>query len=162
MAKIVTRPPAEEVGLQKATERLTEILGKHTKGAIGKGPGSIAAPKDFDEAAAAVDLAMTLALRAITDLQHENALQHLELQMVAERLDRSLEMFEKFINLGFDEALDKATDELFQVAEASGFAETNADGELGFDPRVTFTKADLKPLVLSVVEAWLEQRIKEL
>ena len=162
MAKIVTRPPAEEIGLQKATDRLTEILGKHTKGAIGKGPGSVAAPKDFDEAAAAVDLAMTLSLRAITDLQHANELQHLELQLVAERLDKTMNMMDKLVDIGFDEALDKATDELFQVAEASGFAETNADGELGFDSRVTFTRADLKPLVLSVIEAWLEQRIKDL
>ena len=162
MAKIVSRPPAEDTGLQKATDRLTEILSKYTNGAIGKGVGSITAPKDFEEAAAAIDLALKLSISAIVSLKGEVMLLDAERLMLAERLDKTLGALDTFMDIGYDESLDKATDELFQTVESYGFGQTDAQGRLSFHQDMSFTKGDLKPLLQSLIEAWVEQKIKSL
>lgn len=77
-------------------------------------------------------------------------------------LDKSQDLLANLIgDIGYDEALDHATLDLMDCLIASGAAEPTADGELGFDERVTLNKEDIKPMLREAIVRWIELRISQ-
>jgi hypothetical protein len=64
-------------------------------------------------------------------------------------------------NIDYDDAMDHATADLMDCFAASGAADVNADGDLAFDARVTFSKADLKPILREAIVRWIEVKMSQ-
>lgn len=87
---------------------------------------------------------------------HEKKISYLE-----NELDKAQDMLANILgDVGYDEALDDAAGDLIDCLISSGAAEPTASGEIGFDPRVTFSKEDIKPMLREAVVKWIEKRLQ--
>lgn len=160
MAKIVSRVSEE----QALIEDLQELLADASRGALGL-PGT----------GAMVDLETTVPglveqTAAVLNTMHETMeILHLRSQMMAAdnvlltvELDTAQEALANLIgNIDYDEAMDHATADLMDGFCSSGAADVNADGELVFDTRVSFTKEDLKPMLREAIVRWVELKMSQ-
>lgn len=63
------------------------------------------------------------------------------------------------MHVGFDDALDYATIDLMDAFLGSGAANTTFGGDISFDPDVSFTKQDLKPLLRQAIITWISTKV---
>ena len=85
--------------------------------------------------------------------------QHLQLSV---KMAETINLLEKFANVGYDEALDNVALNFMDRLISTGAAEASDDGEaLVLDQSVTITKADLKPLLRESISDWLELKTNE-
>ena len=99
---------------------------------------------------------------AIDNLHLAVAVHQLEHAALSVRLEVTEDALANLIgNIDYDDALDHATTDLMDAFAASGSAETNADGELAFDERITFSKSDIKPMLREAIVRWVELKMAQ-
>jgi hypothetical protein len=67
---------------------------------------------------------------------------------------------DNLVRIGFDEALDDATTDLVDAFLNSGFASSTFDGGMSFDPNVSLTKHDIKPLLRQAIITWVSTKVR--
>jgi len=156
MAKIVSRTTASPV-----EERFQEVLVNNSTGAIAYDQsGIIQVAPDLP---GLVEQTEALLISLITTLQRaaiDLAVTRLDAAQLEIKVDELESIVENLLgDVSYDDALDHATTDLMECFAASGSAEVTADGELSFDERITFTKADIKPFLREAITRWIEQRL---
>jgi hypothetical protein len=67
---------------------------------------------------------------------------------------------DNLVRIGFDEALDDATTDLVDAILNAGIASTTFDGGMSFDPNVSLTKHDIKPLLRQAIITWVSTKVR--
>lgn len=67
---------------------------------------------------------------------------------------------DNLVRIGFDEALDDATTDLVDALLNSGIASNTFDGGMSFDPNVSLTKQDIKPLLRQAIITWVSTKVR--
>ena len=154
MATIKSRANLIDLTLLELQELVTEIsLGAISQGKLFE-PGTTV-EECFDQIR---DCAKGYQLALLTMRQDVARLIIDKNELTAELIELTNRM-DKLMDVDYDEALDHASMDLMDAFCSSGSADVTPDGELEFDERVTFTKEDLKPILRTALERWLECRL---
>jgi hypothetical protein len=162
MGKISTRPPSQD----------SDFLRNELKKLIEEGSGNMVS---FDPAATGAFVVdadvpndkliecLQVVLAAHRDTLRHSAMQIVTLQHSNAQLNVELKqmdlLLDKLSDVPFDSSLDDATQDLMTHLEATGAAEATVDGELQFDPRVSWGKGDIKPVLREAIISWLDHRL---
>lgn len=103
-----------------------------------------------------VGMAMTQKMLQVVDDNIELTQENFRIALRAEEMSRTVSVLS---NVPFDQALDHTAADFMMALESSGIAETNAHGEIAFDPSLTVSKSDLKPLLKEIIDRWVEYRM---
>lgn len=158
MAKISTRPADQDE--QSTIERLQEILYDATAGAIGTAATArLQVGSDvgtlLDTIEGLIGLLNRTASRLFVDLAHTTN----DNMILTVKLEEAMNVLESFMDISYDEALDHATMDLMDAFAASGGADVTANGELGFDGSVMYSKSDLKPILREAISRYVDVKL---
>lgn len=92
-------------------------------------------------------------------LEHSYGNLQMEAATLAAQCSMQEDKLEDLMHIGFDDALEYATLDLMDAFLGSGAASTTFDGDLSFDPNVTFTKQDLKPVLRQAIITWISTKV---
>ncbi len=159
MAKISTRPA--DVEDQTTIEELQEILHHATNGVVStQASALVQAGNDIPTLLANVKAVIALLNRTAVQLFHDLAHASHDNMVLTVKVAETMDVLESICDVTYDEALDHATADLMDAFAASGAADVSADGELGFDEHVLFSKSDLKPILREAILRYIDQKIK--
>lgn len=158
MPKILSRTDTESAQVQRLQHALTSF----SMGAItSNGRGVAQVGDDLDTLVMQVESVLQGMVQTLEHVAVDLAFARTEATQLSLRVDELESVVENLLgDVSFDEALDHATADLMDGFASSGAAEVNADGELAFDERVTFTKEDLKPYLQLAITRWIERRLE--
>jgi hypothetical protein len=159
MAKISTRPadPDEETTIEK----LQEILHNATNGVVSaKASGLVQAGNDIPTLLGNIKAVISLLNRTAIQLFHDLAYASHDNMILTVKMAEAMNVLEALCDVTYDEALDHATADLMDAFAATGGADVTANGELGFDASITYSKSDLKPILREAILRYIEQKIK--
>ena len=158
--KIVSRQREDEEQFQ----RLRDILESATGGAIAKG-SDLEPGLELRSLVTQVDITCASLLEMLEKSDRQNDLLQLEIDKLHTELARQevqIETFNEALASGveYDDALDHATTDFMESVLASGAAEPTFDGEISFASEVPLGREDLKPMIRTAIETWLEAKIR--
>lgn len=157
MPKIVSREDTNDA----VTARLQEVLSGNSLGAISNGRHAVVSPSG--DLAGLVEQTEGLLQSMIQTLEHaavDLSIARTETVQLSLKVDELESIVESLMgDVGFDEALDSATEDLMDGLAMSGASEIGFDGEVVFNERVTLRKADIKPYLQQAITTWIEQRL---
>lgn len=156
MAKISSR-----TNVDTNLEDLQKILIHYSGGTVGH-PGSgavFAVGTTLEEVIDQHDQMVSGLCSALEIIKTQNSFLHLQLAKVELQLDVIQDTLANLIgNIDYDDALDHAAADLMDCFCARG-ADVTAHGELRFDPSVTFSKEDVKPMLREAIVRWVELKM---
>lgn len=158
MAKISTRQPDPQD--ESTIEKLQEILHNATNGVVSIHSKALVYAGDdisalLENVRAVIGLLNKTASKMYADIQtlsHDNF-------VLAVKNDEMMLLLEQIIDVTYDDALDHATADLMDAFAASGGADVTANGELGFDGSVMYSKSDLKPILREAISRYVDVKI---
>jgi len=154
--RIVSRLKEDEMQL----ERLKEILEAASDGCISE-HGETPPGQTLDELITQVDNVCANFMETVDTLEEDyDCLQH-EVLALSAQCNNQEKMLNSIIEgARYDEALDFATTDLMDALLGAGVANSTFDGDISFDPRVTLTKDDFKPLLRQAIETWVNMKVR--
>ena len=158
MAKISTRQSDPDDA--STIERLQEILHNATNGVISvQANALVSAGNDIPTLLENVEGVIGLLNKTATKLFHDLAHASHDNLILTIKLAEATVILESFMDVSYDEALDHATADLMDAFAASGGADVTANGELGFDGTITYSKSDLKPILREAISRYIDVKL---
>lgn len=161
MAKIVSTRSAT---VDPNVEKLQTVLHEASLGGFGKiGDPNAPAPvaqlaSTVDDLVDQVDALFKAMFIMLKDINIELVNTAFRLYQTEVDLDTMNVVYDRLTgSIEYDEALDHATSELMDCLAAGG-GNVTADGKLVFDERMTFDKADLKPILRAALGRWIDMK----
>lgn len=158
---IKTRQDDSDVSTDKAVQKITELLKDFSGGTLGNHPNArVQLGTDLDSILA--DLEMMLEVQHgiaqslyndVMILGHDNLAQAL-------KLAQAMELLDSMMTVPYDDPLDQATLDMMDAFTSSGDADIDANGDLVFDQRISFSKSDLKPVLREAITRWVDLKIR--
>lgn len=140
-------------------DRIREILEAATDGVISYG-GEVEPGETLSELVTQVDNTVVGYMRDVDGLQYAYGNLQLEAAALATQCAMQEQILDSVMEVGFDESLDDASTDLMDAFLGSGAATSTFDGDISFDPTVTFSKQDIKPLLRQAIITWITSKVR--
>jgi len=121
--------------------------------------GFVTPANDLPEIVSQVEDTVLHFMGKVESLEHSYGNLQLEAAALATQCALQEGKLEELTHIGFDEALDYATLDLMDALLGSGAANSTFAGDIAFDPDVTFSKQDLKPLLRQAIITWVNTKV---